>query len=69
MSWSVWTGHGNPKSVISKSRDLTILTTVALFGNLREHEIEINRLSENEKGDNKVKGIALKSLVLKSEGE
>jgi len=36
-----------PKVIaISENRDLTTLTTVALFGKLREHELEINKLNE-----------------------
>jgi len=36
-----------PKAiVITESRDLTTLSTTALFGKLREHEIEMNWLKE-----------------------
>jgi len=31
-------------TAISKSKDLSIITTATLFGKLREHEIEIQRL-------------------------
>lgn len=40
---------------ISKSRDLTTLTTTNLFGKLRQHEIEMNKLNEQESGDKKAK--------------
>jgi len=36
------------------------LTTVALFGKLREHELEMNKLKEQENGDRKDRGLALK---------
>jgi len=34
------------------------LTTASLFGKLREHELERNRLNEQEREENHVKGIA-----------
>jgi len=41
---------------ISESKDLTSMTVAALFGKLREHELEINRLvvQESENKHNKV---------------
>jgi len=35
-------------TAISETRDLTTLTTAALFGKLREHELEMIRLKEME---------------------
>jgi len=35
-------------TTISKSRDLSIMTTTALFGKLTEHGIEIHRPNEQE---------------------
>jgi len=35
--------------------DLSTLTTTALFGKLREHEIEMQRLNELESSEKKVK--------------
>ena len=35
----------------SETRDLSILTTTALFGKLREHEIEMQRLNEIESSE------------------
>ena len=35
-------------TTISESRDLTSLTTISLFGKLREHELEMNRLNIQE---------------------
>jgi len=32
-------------TAISESKDLTSLTTASLFGKLREHELEMNRLN------------------------
>jgi len=48
-------------TVISESKDLSIITTVAPFGKLREHEIEMQKLSELESSEKKVKTIALKA--------
>jgi len=48
-------------TAISESKDLSIITTTALFGKLREHEIEMQRLSELETSEKKVKSIALKA--------
>jgi len=50
-------------TAISQTRDLSTLTTAALFGKLREHELEMIRLNEQEHGDRKQKGIAFKSAV------
>jgi len=33
-------------TTISESRDLSKLSTASLFGKLREHELELNRLKE-----------------------
>ncbi|XP_068466087.1 uncharacterized protein [Phaseolus vulgaris] len=47
-----------PKVIaISHSKDLTTLTTTSLFGKLREHEQEMNRVNEEETGENKSKGL------------
>jgi len=54
---------------ISKTRDLTTLTTAALFGKLREHELEMNRLNKQEHGERKQKGITLKSTVQKEDSD
>jgi len=54
-------------TTISESKDLSIITTAALFGKLREHEIEIRRLSELETSEKKVKSIALKVSSKKSD--
>jgi len=53
-------------TAISKSKDISIITIVALFGKLREHEIEMQRLSELESSEKKVKTIALKASLKKS---
>jgi len=47
-------------ATISKTRDLTTLSTVALFGKLREHELEMNRFKEQENGERKARGVTLK---------
>ena len=52
---------------ISKLRDLSTLTTIALFGKLREHEIEMQRLNELESSEKKVKNIALRSSIKNNE--
>jgi len=47
-------------TAISESKDLTSMTTASLFGKLREHELEMNRLSIQENEDKHVRAIALK---------
>jgi len=43
------------------------MTTIALFGKLREHKIEMHRLNEQESSEKKVKNIALKTITTKSD--
>lgn len=43
------------------------LSTIALFGKLREHELELNRLKEQETFEKKVKSITLKSSAQKKD--
>jgi len=43
------------------------MTTIALYGKLRDHEIEINMLNEQESHEIKVKNIALKSNTKRSD--
>ena len=50
---------------ISETRDLSTLTTTTLFGKLREHEIDKQRLNELESSEKKVKNIALKTSTKK----
>jgi len=45
------------------------LTIVALFGKLRERELEMIRLNEQEHGDRKQKGIILKSAIQKEDSD
>jgi len=53
-----------PKVIgISESRDLSKLSTTALFGKLMEHELELKRLKEQETMERKTKGLALKASV------
>jgi len=54
-------------TAISESKDLSIIITAALFGKLREHEIEMQRLSELESSEKKVKTITLKVNSKKSD--
>jgi len=54
-------------TAISETRDLTTLTTAALFGKLREHELEMTRLKEMESAENKSISLALKSKVVEIE--
>jgi len=45
-----------PKVIaISETRDLITVTTAALFGKLREHELEMIRLKEMETVEKKTK--------------
>jgi len=39
------------------------LTTAALFGKLREHELEMNNLNEQENGERRSKGISLRTII------
>jgi len=48
-------------TAISESKDLTSMTTTSLFGKLREHELEMNRLVVQESEDKHNKGITLKA--------
>jgi len=54
-------------TTISEIRDLSTLTTTALFCKLREHEIEMQRLNELESSEKKIKNIALKTSTKKNE--
>ena len=47
-------------TAISEIRDLSKLSTAALFGKLMEHELELKRLKEQETVERKPKGLALK---------
>ena len=53
-------------TAISKWKDLTSLTTASLFGKLREHELEMNRLNVQESEDKHVRNIVLKSAKHKN---
>jgi len=46
---------------ISESKDLTSRTIVSLFGKLREHELEMNKLNVQESEDKHVRNINLKA--------
>jgi len=48
-------------TAISESKNLTSMTTTSLFGKLKEHELEINRLNVQESEDKHVRNIALKA--------
>jgi len=47
-------------TAISESKYLTSLTTASLFGKLREHELEMDRLHLQEHQEKQVRNIALK---------
>jgi len=47
-------------TAIFESKDLTTLTTTSLFGKLREHELEMNQLNDQEHEEKHVRSIALK---------
>jgi len=49
-------------TTISKSKDLTFLTIASLFGKLREHELEMNMLSDQEHEEKHVRNISLKTV-------
>ena len=50
-------------TAISETRNLTTLTTVALFDKLREHELEMTRLKEMESFEKKSRSLALKKKL------
>ena len=54
-------------TAISESKDLSIITIAATFGKPREHEIEMQRLSELESSEKKVKTITLNASSKKSD--
>jgi len=54
-------------TAISESKNLTTLTTTSLFGKLREHKLEMNRLNDQENKEKHVKGIALKAAGQKGD--
>jgi len=54
-------------TTILESRDLTTLTTAALFGKLREHELEMTRLKEMESVEKKTRSLTLKSKAAEIE--
>ena len=54
-------------TAISETKDLTVLTTAALFGKLREHELEMTRLKELESTEKRSRSLALKSKVAETE--
>ena len=49
-------------NAIFESKYLTILTTTSLFGKLREHELEMNRLNDQEHEEKHVRSIALRAV-------
>ena len=56
-------------TAITELRDLTTLSIAALFGKLREHEIEMNGLKEQENGEKKARSIALKTTTVAEDSE
>ena len=56
-------------TAISESKDLTSLSVASLFGNLREHELEMNRLNVQESEDKHTRSIALKASKHKRKQE
>jgi len=54
-------------TTISETRDLTTLTTAALFVKLREHELEMTRLKEMEIIEKKTRSLRLKSKAVEIE--
>ena len=56
-------------TTITESRDLTTLSTAVLFGKLREHEIEMNQLKEQENRERKARSTALKTAIVVEDSE
>jgi len=53
-------------TAIFESKDFTSLTTTSLFGKLREHELEMNKLNVQESEDKHVRNTALKAAKQKN---
>lgn len=47
--------------MISESRDLSSMDLATLFGKLREHDMELKRLIDDNEGENKKKTLAIKT--------
>jgi len=56
-------------TTISEMRNITTLSTTALFGKLREHELEMNRFKKQKIGERKIRGIALETATIEEESE
>jgi len=56
-------------TAISETRDLTTLSTVVMFGKLREHKLEMNRFKEQENEERKVRSITLKIIALEKKAK
>jgi len=56
-------------TAISENKDLSKLSTAALFGKLMEHELELKRLKEQEIVERKTKGLGLKTSVQNDSSE
>ena len=48
-------------TAISERKDLSSMSLATLFGKLEEHEMELQRLNQNEENDKKKRSIALKA--------
>jgi len=48
-------------TAITESKDLSSMSLATLFGKLQEHEMELQRLDQNEESDKRKRGIALKA--------
>ena len=56
-------------TAISESKDPTSLSMASLFGKLREHELEMNKINVQESEDKHVRSIAIKAVKHKSKQE
>jgi len=56
-------------TAISESKDLRSFSMASLFGKLREHELEMNRLNVQESEDKHVRSIVLKAVKHKGKQE
>ena len=50
-------------TTISKSKDLTSITYAKLFGKLREYEMDMTRMAEEEAKEKKSRSLTLKSSI------
>ncbi|KAL5130909.1 hypothetical protein HKD37_12G033893 [Glycine soja] len=67
--WIVVKGMQPKVTAISESKDLSSMSLATLFGKLKEHEMELQRLNQNEETGKRKRSIALKASSSMQEEE